>query len=69
LERTLALPDVFFPCLDFHAQALDLAWKSGTPVYDMFYLALAIQRQATLATLDRRLRQICLAEGVPVVPN
>ena len=69
LERTLALPDAYFPCLDFHSQALNLAWKAGTPVYDMFYLALAIQRHGTLATLDRKLQQICRTEGVPVIPN
>ena len=38
-------------------QALDLALRSGHPVYDCFYVALAMREAVPLLTADRRLAQ------------
>ena len=38
-------------------QALDLALRSGHPIYDCFYVALAMREAVPLLTADRRLAQ------------
>jgi predicted nucleic acid-binding protein len=38
-------------------QALDLALRRGHPVYDCFYVALAMRKAVPLLTADRRLAQ------------
>ena len=37
------------------------------PVYDMLYFVLARRNAATLFTLDRKLQQLCLDNGVDCV--
>ena len=44
---------------------LALARGHGLTAYDSSYLALAIQEQCPLATLDRRLNDAAAAEGLP----
>lgn len=46
--------------------ALSLIQKHRLSAYDAGYLALAIELQVPLATLDDRLRQAAFAEGVPL---
>jgi predicted nucleic acid-binding protein len=42
------------PSIDLMEAALDLAIELGHPVYDCFYLALAIRSDETLITADKR---------------
>lgn len=42
---------------ELRAQALDLALRRDHPVYDCFYVALAMREGAPLLTADRRLAQ------------
>ncbi|WP_417745414.1 type II toxin-antitoxin system VapC family toxin [Rosistilla oblonga] len=51
------------------SDVLRLARKHGLTSYDASYLELAIRMTATMATLDKRLRDAALAELVPVLPN
>jgi predicted nucleic acid-binding protein len=44
-----------YPILGFTKQALTLAIDLGHPVYDCFYLALALREDATLITADERM--------------
>ena len=48
------------------ATAADLAARHGLSAYDASYLALAIEIDAELATLDRDLARAAVAEGVPL---
>jgi predicted nucleic acid-binding protein len=48
------------------ATAVDLATRHGLSAYDASYLALAIEIDAELATLDRDLARAAVAEGVPL---
>ena len=48
------------------ATAVDLADRHGLSAYDASYLALAIEIDAELATLDRDLARAAEAEGVPL---
>lgn len=48
-------------------EAVDLAAKHGLTVYDALYLQLALDVEAPLATLDRKLAAAARAEGVDVI--
>lgn len=50
------------------ARSLSLALRRGLTTYDAAYLELAQRRNIPLATLDARLREACVAEGVAVLP-
>ncbi len=56
--KSLRMLPIFVPNLvssaDLVEDALDLALSLGHPVYDCFYLALAIRRDEQLVTADRR---------------
>ena len=45
----------------------DLVVEAFSPVYDMLYFVLARRNAATLFTLDRKLQQLCLDNGVDCV--
>ena len=49
------------------ATVLPLARSQGLSAYDAAYIAIAERRRLGLATLDRRLRQVAEAVGVPLV--
>ena len=48
-------------------EALSEAVRLNHPVYDLMYLVLARRHAATLFTLDRKLQQLCLVNGVNCV--
>ena len=50
-------------------RVVDIARRHGLTVYDASYLALALDRNASLATLDRALAQAAAAEGVQPLPQ
>jgi len=45
-------------------EAIDLASKHGLTVYDALYLQLALETDATMGTLDVKMRRAAEAEGV-----
>jgi predicted nucleic acid-binding protein len=47
-------------------EAIGLAAQHGLSVYDALYVQLAVETDATLATLDRAMRRAAEAEGVEV---
>jgi predicted nucleic acid-binding protein len=57
--------DVDFPQNGTHV--MDLSRKHRLSVYDSAYLALAMQKQLPLATLDHDLEAAALAEGVSIL--
>ena len=57
LPRLAELVDPLVPLHDLAAQALDLALRRDHPVYDCYYVALAMRQAAPLATGDRRLAE------------
>lgn len=57
-EAVSVLPKFFSELVNDQAlarRALDVALEVGYPPYDFFYLALAIDRDATVVTADKRL--------------
>lgn len=44
-----------------------IARRHGLTIYDAAYLALAIEEQAPIATLDKSLRGAAIAEGIPLL--
>ena len=50
----MALPAIV-PAADLASQALELAFAFGRPLYDCFYVALALRAGCPLVTADRRL--------------
>lgn len=47
-------------------EALDIARTYALSVYDAAYLTVALQHEASMATVDARLRQACESTGVAV---
>jgi len=47
-----------------HQWIISLAFKHGLTAYDASYLALALQKEAILATNDKKLAKAAFAEGV-----
>ena len=50
------------------SEAVELASRHSLSLYDAAYLALAVDLEGELATLDRALAAAATAEGVAVVP-
>lgn len=70
LERArlcLELVDRLVPSVDLYLEALSESLRLGHSSYDMLYLVLARRSAATLFTLDRRLQDLCLRNGVDCV--
>ena len=49
--------------------ALSLAGEHSHPAYDFFYILVALQRDATLLTCDRRMRTLAEAMRVSVITD
>lgn len=57
-ENATGLIDQLLDDATLMPQALGLAAKHGHPVYDMLYIAAAVQHGARLLTLDRKLKAL-----------
>lgn len=58
--------DEIVPMAEFTQDAFQLATRLNHPAYDCYYLHLAMQREATLVTADKRLAQIANSLGPKV---
>jgi predicted nucleic acid-binding protein len=65
---TTGLVPLIVPVTDLYEDALRLAIDLDHPIYDCFYIALAIRNQAPLATADRKLTDIAGIAGVQIEP-
>lgn len=67
--RTIARSGVDIADRGWHGllHAMEIAHRHGLTVYDALYLQLAIDIDAPLATLDRRLAAAARAEGIEVI--
>lgn len=63
----LAFVDELVPDAELWEEALSESIRLGHSSYDMFYLVLARRNAAQLFTLDRKLQQLCLDNGVNCV--
>ncbi|WP_080802201.1 type II toxin-antitoxin system VapC family toxin [Arabiibacter massiliensis] len=63
----LSSVDEFIPDGELWEEALLESVRLGHSSYDLFYLLLARRNAATLFTLDRKLQQLCLDNGVNCV--
>ncbi|MGV3634617.1 MAG: type II toxin-antitoxin system VapC family toxin [Pseudorhodoplanes sp.] len=54
--------------MDEFATTIAFSLEHGLTFYDAAYVKLAVDTEATLATLDSDMRNIALQFGVPVVP-
>jgi predicted nucleic acid-binding protein len=52
------------PVADLYEDALRLAIDLDHPIYDCFYVALAMRNQAPLVTADRKLMELAGIAGV-----
>lgn len=67
VNQALAIVDEFVPSEEIVHEAFNLALRFETSTYDMFYLALALQHEATLVTVDQRLQRLCRKKNISVV--
>lgn len=63
-EKGLGLIDRFIPMGELAKEAIAESVRLNHSAYDMFYFVLARRNAATLFTLDKKLQDICLANGV-----
>ncbi|MHB9002770.1 MAG: type II toxin-antitoxin system VapC family toxin [Coriobacteriia bacterium] len=63
LARLQDMPVMLTPARLLDRTSLDLSIELDHPAYDCFYLALAIQRECTLLTLDRKLAHRAVRAG------
>ena len=66
-NSSLALIDQYHVMDDLEKEVLHEAVRLDHPVYDIFYLVLARRMDATLFTLDKRLRALAEQMGVDCV--
>lgn len=64
LEKALHLVDEFVPMSELANEVFTESLRLGHSAYDVFYFVLARRNAATLCTLDQRLQQLCLKNGV-----
>lgn len=67
LEKTCALVDEFVPIEELQTEALREGIRLDRSTYDMYYFVLARRSGATLFTLDRKLADLCVENGVDYV--
>ena len=67
INSALSLIDSHTPDSDLLVEATSEALRLNHPVYDMLYFVLARRTAGTLFTLDRKLQQVCLDNGVNCV--
>ncbi len=63
-EKGLGLIDRFIPTDELAREAIAESIRLKHPAYDMFYFVLARRNAAALFTLDKKLQDICLDNGV-----
>ena len=63
-SKACALVDEFVPIEEVQTEALNEGIRLDHSTYDMFYFVLARRTGATLFTLDRKLIDLCKANGV-----
>ncbi len=63
-EKGLSLIDRFIPTDELAREAIAESIRLKHSAYDMFYFVLARRNAATLFTLDKKLQDICLDNGV-----
>lgn len=63
-DKAIKLVDEFYSAKGLWREALRESIRLGHPTYDILYLVLARRNAATLYTLDRRLQDLCLKNGV-----
>ena len=59
-QYIISLVDQFIDTGNLWQQALDIAYNSSHSAYDCFYLALALNNDATLLTRDKKLQQLAM---------
>lgn len=64
LQRVATLVDEFIPLEGLLNEVFTESLRLGHSAYDVFYFVLARRNAATLCTLDQRLQQLCLKNGV-----
>lgn len=69
LEKVCALVDEFVPIDDLQTEALRESIRLDHSTYDMLYFVLARRCGATLFTLDRKLIDLCIANGVDCIAD
>ena len=67
VEESVSLVDCFVPMSDLYPEALMESIKLGHTPYDMFYFVLARRNAAMLFTLDRRLVDLAMRNGLNCV--
>ncbi len=67
--KAVCLVQHFIPCGSLYTEALSEAMRVGHTVYDLLYLVLARRSGAVLFTLDKKLRQLAVENGVDVVES
>jgi len=63
-EDCIQFVDTYVPAIDLWKSAMTLAQTHMHSVYDMLYVALALQTDATLLSLDKKLTTTCKKLGV-----
>lgn len=63
-EQAKALVGSLIPTEPMLADVINLSCQLEHPAYDCFYLLLAQQRQATLLTLDKKLKRLAKEMGI-----
>lgn len=59
-----ALVDRYIEVEDLLVESVHEAIRNNHPIYDLLYLVTARRNGATLFTLDKKLRKLCIANGV-----
>jgi predicted nucleic acid-binding protein len=66
LDAALKMVSAFRPVADLAEESLREAATRRHPAYDFYYAVLARREGAAILTLDRRLKQLCTAMGIPL---
>lgn len=67
LQKTIAMLDEIYPAQSMYTEALNESIRLQHSTYDMYYFVLARRTGATLFTLDRKLADLCIANGVNAI--
>ena len=66
-SRSIDLVDKFYSIESLQTEALAESIRLDHSTYDLFYFVLARRTGATLFTLDRKLMQLCMDNGVKCI--
>jgi len=67
VDNAVSIPDEYINEKELYKEAFALGCQTRMPIYDMFFLVLARRYNASLLTLDKKLKETALKYSIKII--